>query len=259
MYRSCLSLKSQYSKKMPNLEYKCILKLVIFLFLHNLSSEITVYIEPSLSQSYHCHVNNSCLTLSQFASNSSRYVTVDSNLTLFISGGSHLLDTSISLSHILGFSLLSINDSDLRSTIICKNSANFTLGNITQVCMHGIVFHGCGGSRVQSVSQLIIENSTFRGANNSKTSITIIESKASLTTTTFLSNVIGTYKNNADILIPIGNSLGTFSVSHGGALITTHSILVIMHCHFENNKANIGGYIYMLILKVISPSRTPRS
>ena len=167
---------------------------------------------------------------------------MDSNLTLLILGGSHMLDTGISLSHSLGFSLLSINNSLLRSKIICNNSANFTLNSITQVRMHGVVFHGCGGNTVQSVSQLTIENSTFCGTNNSKTSLIIIESKANLTTTTFLSNEIGTYSS---ILTNIRNYPGTFnSVSLGGALIVTHSILVLIHCHFENNKANIGGSIY---------------
>ena len=227
---------------MPNFGYNCVLNLVVVLFLHDLSSGTTIYIVPSL---LHCHVNDSCQTLSQFAGSiSSRYVTMNSNLTLMIFGGSHVLDTGVSLSHLMEFSLLSINDSQLRSIIICNNNANFTLSNITQARMYGVAFHGCGGNTIQSIGQLTIENSTFCGANNSKTSLTIIESKANLMTTTFLSNVIGTYRNNVDILIHIGNYLGTFSVSLGGALIITHSNLVIINCHFENNKANIGGSIY---------------
>lgn len=213
------------------------------------SSETTIYINPSLSQSHPYCDDDSCQTLSQFAANTNKYINhVDTRLTLYVFGGNHVLDTSINLTHILEFSLLSTNDSKCRSTVVCNNSANFSLTNITQVRMHGLAFHRCGGNTIQSVSQLNIENSTFCGANDSTTSLTLIESKANLTTTMFLSNVLGTltYRNNADILIHLGSTLrlGTFSVSYGGALITTHSNLVIMYCHFENNMANFGGAIY---------------
>ena len=163
---------------------------------------------------------SSCLTLSQFAGNSTKYI--DLNTTLFITGGNHRLNTELAISHISAFSMLS-NDDNSTSTIFCSNDVRLTLSNVTNANFSGLTFVGCDGGRFESIDQLNIERSVYMGQNSSKTALAISESSANISETTFLSNT---------------------GASNGGALSVKNSSLVVDSCQFEGNRAGSGGAIY---------------
>ena len=196
------------------------------------------------SKGYPCSVD-SCLTLSQFAENSTSYV--DSNTTLFITRGSHHLNKRISLSNTSVFLMLSINTTDSTPVINCSEHINFTFSNITSIFIGGLEFTGCSGNKIEFANQLTIKYSVFHGVKGGETSLTIVKSKATMTAVSFLSNTMGTYLSNIRPAMPaILNYSEPLSASAtvGGALIVTHSNLTIINCQFEENEANIGGAIF---------------
>ena len=211
--------------------------LLLVFFLHLVSCKV-LYIVPSLSQSDPCFANNSCWSLSQFAANSSSYI--DSNTTLLITGGSHVLDKVISVSNVAAFSMLSVNDIE-SVNITCSKLANFTFSRVGHVFVSGLTFIGCSGNKVKSVSLVTIVHSRFLGKKNARN---LIESSVNMTETSF---VTGRYQSDvrsvrySEITM---NYLEPFSATVGGALIVAHSTLAINNCQFEGNRANIGGAIF---------------
>ena len=200
------------------------------------------YIVPSQDNS--CFPR-SCITLSYFANNYDQY-NADPNMTLLISEGNHSLNVGFSVSNVVEFSMLSVNDTLTSLVIICDEGSNFNFSNIDSVNMNGLTFVGCGGSIVESVDQITIQRSRFVGYKNSTTSMTIIGSNASLTETIFASHQVGSHRNSR-YQLPFSSD-GQYSIATGamvgGALIVTHSTLVIDNCQFEENSANMGGAIF---------------
>ena len=97
------------------------------------------------------------------------------------------------------------------------------------------------------MGQLAIEHSMFLGQYNSGTALTIVESNVNMTETVFHSYVIGKYRSDTRFFrYPMTTVTYSDSVtaSVGGALIVTHSTVVIDKCQFEGNRANIGGAIF---------------
>ena len=184
------------------------------------------------SRSYFCNAD-SCLTFSQFTNDSISYV--DANTTLVIVGGSHDLDREIAVSNIETFTMFGMN-----SSITCRNHAKLTLASIGHVYIGGLTFIGCGSNRVTMVDQLTIEYTMFWGLSNSRTSILISETDATITESSFLSNTIGSCQRDASTNYPESSCTATV----GGALIISRSTLIIDNCYFEGNSANLGGTIF---------------
>ena len=183
---------------------------------------------------------DSCLTLSQFAANSTSYI--DTNTTLVITGGSHNLDVGISVLNVDEFSMLSMNNTGSDSVITCNEHANFTFYNVHHIYISGLTFIGCDDTRVESVDKLTIEGSRFLGQDNSGTPLVIVEcDTVNMTETIFLSNEMGRYQHEVRYLQATLDYPESFSARVGGALIVTHSTLTIDSCQFEGNGANIGG------------------
>ena len=198
------------------------------------------YIIPS--EDHPCNAD-SCLTLSEFAYNSTSYV--DSNTTLFITGGSHNLDKEISMSNVESFYMLSTNGTN---SIICNKSANLTFTNIGHIHIYDLTFIGCGSTSISLVNQLTIQQSRF--LNSSETSISINGTNANITGTFFLLNTVGTCKQDLKFFKYL-QMTSTFSYTRlsstvrvGGAMMTSHSTITVNNCTFEENSANIGGAIF---------------
>ena len=188
-----------------------------------------------------------CLTLSQFAGNIDRYI--DSNKTLLILRGIHILNESISVFNVTEFSMTAADTSSGSVSIKCNKGANINITHVARVHISGLIFTSCGGNQVKSIDQLTIENTSFIGNNANQTALAIVESNVSIIETTFLSHAIGSYRKVADLFASLENfvalsSLETITASVGGAMIITHSNLAICNCHFEGNQANIGGAIF---------------
>lgn len=200
------------------------------------------YIVPS--QDYACSPD-SCVTLSTFADNYERYV--DSNTTLLFTVGSHKLGTGLSVSNVTEFSMLSANDTNMSSMIICTQSSHFNFSNVGRVYVDGLLFVGCGGNRVESVDQLTIHNSQFIGQNeNAATSLTIIESNVTFIDTRFFANQLGSHRSERSLSTSLNHLYSSSAIyTVGGALIATNSNIFVDKCQFEGNSANIGGAIFL--------------
>ena len=187
------------------------------------------------------NIGDSCLTLTQLASNQT--ILTSQNTTLILDGGDHNLATGIAVSNVAVFAMASNGTS---GTISCSHKGvNMTFSNISEVHISGLKFFGCGGSTVNSVSSLMIEDSQFIGNNGSATSVLIRQTIASIKGTNFSFNTNGSYREHFS-LIPssaFGPDLGTTTA--GGALIVFNSNLTIGGCHFDGNSANVGGAVFI--------------
>ena len=201
------------------------------------------YITPTDSEP--CF-SDPCLTLSQFAESPTNYA--DSNITLFIIGGNHDLDTRISLSNKKQISILSINDSAADSIITCSTgNARFFFTFSSQLHIHGIEFIGCDGNIIRMVGLAYITSSRF--INSTGTALTILDSHVNMQSTSFNSNAMGKQQNEQQKFRYLQMVLGIVNandpISVGGALIVTNSTLLCDFCQFNGNSANVGGAIFM--------------
>ena len=191
------------------------------------------YIAPSS-----CRVKP-CLTLSQFAANTSW---LQSNTSLIFLRGNHSLNLEVTISDIYNFSMfsnLALAGFQVDTQVICQQNANFKFDNISYLWIKGLRFVGCGNNRVLSVNKLIVEGCTFHGQRNSGTALEIIHTNASIENSHFISNTLGSCCCHF-----IGPN--SFCAHVGGAItIATHSNVTILKCMFVGNSAEIGGAVYV--------------
>ena len=215
-------------------------RFILLLFYSSLLLSNGVYISARVynivpteqTSSYKCQVN-SCLTLSQFAQKSN----IALNTILIISGGNHNLDVGFSVSNVTKFVMLSTNNTNLTSSsvnITCARQAKLKFTNISSVYLSRLNFKRCNDGRFEFIHELTIENSIF---TNSKSPITLADSRANMTRTNFYFNS-ESYTSNTERLsqVPVA--------SLGGTLLVTRSTLAIESCHFVGNTANSGGAIH---------------
>ena len=233
--------------------------LIIFLVYFDLT--ISFYEEPKHytvipSPGDPCSDTEQCLTLSQFANNSSEYL--GTNVMLHFVQGEHSLASTIQIENLNTFNMSS-HDSNV--TIVCNHfwtSARFELSNMSVVHISGLTFIGCTGNRFINIGQYVAKDSQFIGhkdLNGTATAAELVETSATFVRTEFSNNygsrVISLYCENdgtdnyrdflyskyiyADIEV---------SVTAGGAISSTHSSVTIIDSVFEGNSAQAGGAIF---------------
>ena len=117
------------------------------------------------AQSDTCNIDcHECLTLSQFASNSSNYLTNDT--MLIFAPGSHTMELELIVDNIHSFSMLAETTPLMETKIICYDHAKFTFSNISVVTVSGFKFSECKGNQVLSVCEFRLEISAFYGSIN---------------------------------------------------------------------------------------------
>ena len=196
-----------------------------------------LYITPS--SNVPCPVNP-CLTLSQLAANSSRWLTSSKHTTLMLLSGNHTLNTDLSVSNINNFFMLSNATSDGVHVIIsCQYQVSFNFKNMTELSIKGLMFIGCGGNTFSSIKNFTIENSTFRGQNESGTVLDVTKVNLTILNSYFISNSVGRCLDIFDI-----STASHVSLRVGGAIFVDKSNVSIINCLFVNNSAEIGGAIY---------------
>ena len=197
-----------------------------------------------------------CLTLSQFAANSSHYT--DSNTTLIIFSGIHYLSEDLSLSYSVNFVMKSETDSTVQ--IECTDNSRISFSQSQYIHITNLEFIGCGGNQVKQVQEFVVNNTKFDGQDVSGTALQMIETTAQIINSTFVSNSKGILRecemyeirqidlvhcDPAGRIIPIG-----------GAIISTNSTVNISHSKFQDNEAFIGGAILAEQDSVINLSET---
>ena len=134
--------------------------MIVMLNISYSSANRTFYIIPSSNIS--CPVDP-CLTLSQFAQNSSSLLSHTSNATLVFLNGNHRLETNFSVSSINRLHIITNAFSGDAHTISCQNQVSFHFENVTELWISGLMFVGCGSNMFSRIKSFVIENSTFEG------------------------------------------------------------------------------------------------
>ena len=202
-----------------------------------LDGKTTLYITPS--SSIHCHTEP-CLTLSQFAQNSSRWLSL--NTTLIFLAGNHTLDTVLFISNISNFSMLTTSTSEGTRYvfIVCKDHAQLIFDLTDDLWINGLKFIRCGSNRFTSVKNFMIDNCTFQGQNGSGTALDIADTNLTIVNSSFVSNRVGTCVETFDVAIK-----SNVSIRIGGAIVVSTSNINITKCNFLENSAEMGGAMYV--------------
>ena len=197
-----------------------------------------VHVLCSLNQAtsqtvYHITANSTdlctvqpCLTLSQFAANTSQYL--HSNTTLVFLPGTHYLSkVNLTLSNVVNVAMKAENS--LPQINCTTNESHINFSDLQ--CMHisNLEFIGCGGNLVKHVEKFVVENTIFKGQENSGTALILIETNTQIINCSFVSN-----------------SYCKLSFKHrrGGAITATNSTICISQSKFKSNAAIFGGAIY---------------
>ena len=188
----------------------------------------TFYIVPTPSS--HCpgeFTGVPCLTLDQYASNSSQ----SQNITFLVEPGTYNLSTILTVSNGYNFTMSSTN-----ATVVCTSStAQFVFNTVENVHISGMTFQRCrnnyGAIQMSSIMRAnivnchIIENSGGGAIQMSNVTMSSIENCH-----------FGGYDYSYNSVLS--------STSRGGALYVTSSLVSISDCRFQNNYVyDAGGAI----------------
>ena len=160
--------------------------LLVWICLCMTVTTLPIYILPSNSPSTPCHHAFPCLTLSQFATNSTLiYV---SNTSLIFLPGNHSLDVVMSVTNVTELTMLSLSStSNSLSSITCQQDASLTFIKIGQVLIQDLMFVGCGNNKIAKIRNFTIKNSNFYGHNGTKTALVMEETLCVITNSSFVS------------------------------------------------------------------------
>ena len=116
-------------------------------------SQVHYYIRPSLNVL--CGPGDPCLTLAQFAADSTSCLSNETNISFSFLPGNHNLDRELSLSHTDNFSMT--KDIEGNGTVYVvhiecgSQSGRFNISKTMFATIKGLHFIGCGGNRVNQV------------------------------------------------------------------------------------------------------------
>ena len=199
------------------------------------------YIRPSLDSP--CPQNaSSCLTLAQFAANSSHNET---NISLLFLRGNHTLDREL-LAHGHNFSMSKYEKDNEHVYVECMSQlGRFNISEATSASIKGLHFIGCGSNRVSQVTWLTIADSIFQDVEDNSTVLELNGVDiANIERSQFLYNTIDYHTINISAHYLSKEQLD-YVYHHrnrpGGVLYTVFSNVSIISSWFMYNKADIGG------------------
>ena len=193
-----------------------------------------------------------CLTLTQFALNTSYYLR--DNTTLSLQPGNHTLQSSLEVSNIDTFTMHHIGH--LHSSIQCKGSNELMFENVQNIHISDLNFTNCFNTRVlwtckqfQPVKykfSWVMVGYKWYGIGVDRCTIV----NALLVNCLFTMFYYGIYRSV--LTFDYTYSYYNNSVEHnivaqkwiGGAMVITHSNVTIANSHFVNNRVQLGGAIY---------------
>ena len=188
-----------------------------------------------------------CLTLTQFALNTSYYLR--ENTTLSLQPGNHTLQSSLVVSNIDTFTMHHIGH--LRSSIQCNGNSEFMFESIEDVIISNLNLTKCFNTRVVHVTNFILSNSSFHGSFlvTSGTGLELTNTNAFLVNCFFTKFYYGNYRSvlTFSFNFSIYNNYVKRNIAKkwiGGAMIITQSNVTIVHSNFTENRAQLGGAIY---------------
>ena len=158
------------------LSWSALLLTLIFLGLCQKSESASYQVSPTQSQ--RCSGTQRCITLSGLSTLSP---TKDVNVMLMILPGNHSLNTNLSFSNLINFTMYS----ESMATVICEPSVLISIESIERVFIQKLIFIGCGGNLVRSIDNFILQDITFKGHNDSGTALTVIDTAGKIIDCTF--------------------------------------------------------------------------
>ena len=179
----------------------------------------------------HCTMQLPCLTLSQFAANSSHYL--HSNTTLvFLPGTHHLSKVHLTVSNVEEFMMKS---ESFTAQITCINDSNMYFSQSHSIRITNLEFIGCGGNQVEDIEEFLVNSIKFEGQENSGTALELIETSSQIVNSTFVSNRKGSYR-----IFHHG-----FQFVGGAIIATSGTNINVSHSKFKDNRADYGGAIFV--------------
>ena len=196
------------------------------------------YIRPSLDSP--CPQNaSSCLTLSQFAANSSN---IETDISLLFLGGNHTLDQELLLAHGHNLSISEYAKDNETVFVECfLQLGRFNINETTSVSIKSLHFIGCGSNRVSQVTWLTIADSIFQRVEDNSTVLELNRvNNANIERSQFLYNTID-YHTISTYPLPKEQLDHIYHHRPGGVLYIVFSNVSIISSRFMYNKADIGG------------------
>ena len=182
----------------------------------------------------------SCLSLSQFATNSKDYA--KSTTILLLLPGNHSLEHKFEINNIISFELSGESNFEAQTIIKCSPTnkygvSNFNFYKIVYIYVHEIQYVGCTNI-FASIGQLTVAYSDFGYTSNTyETTLQVVHSYMNITDCSFGYNSAGSSRS------PSNNPrAGSYTV--GGAIIITASVVDITDSIFIGNSAERGGALY---------------
>ena len=185
---------------------------------------------------------NNCLTLSQFAANSTDYLS--KTTTLVLQPGNFTLELTLKVSDVEAFSIQ--QNSSLNDGVVCNHSGKLLFTNVQAISISNLSFKGCFDNKAVHVKHLTLSNTRFVGTTllERGTALEVIETEALLSHCVFSKYYYGSYHSTLSIR-PDNISLVEYTKKWiGGAMIILHSNVTIAMSNFSGNRAQQGGAIY---------------
>ena len=193
----------------------------------SLASGGVYFIKPSQNSS--CPPEQTCLTLSHLADNSTSLgILEDSNLTLLFLSGNHMINGKLSVRDLDIFSMSSFNV-DTVSVTCTSQSRSFDISQTTTVSIRSLHIIECGQILVEHVSQFTLENTTFQGSNG--TALVFNLANKAYIVNCFFINCRGSFHSHPNQTL-------------GGVVIVLNSSIWVEDTTFENNSADFGAVVY---------------
>ena len=220
---------------------------LVFLLVGAVSAQCTAHYYITPSPDIPCP-EDPCLTLSQFAANSSNHF---GNISLILLPGNHTLNREFILSGAHTFSMES-QDNEIVKIECQSQSGKFIVDETTFASIQGLHFIGCGGNAFTKLEELVVEDTIFEGVEGEGRGTALVLTEVNYTKIrecSFISNTPGvnSERHRVGEFITDSVTLSLFKlreddlVSVGGALFTTSSNVSVINTNFFRNEAEIGG------------------
>ena len=203
------------------------------------TSLCTIYNMVPSPDSYRKCEDNHCITLTQFATNSSLYLDT-TNTTLLLEPGNHTLDVSLKIRNIIWFAVVSRSSETNMPVVACSHSARTYFTDVSQVHICGLRFIGCRGNQYVSVNRFMVKNSTFLDppGQSSGPALQLILTTATIIQCSFV-NLTGIFHKIWTFVVPVNISLG-------GVITSLQSNITIIRSTFQGNRATEGGALFAI-------------
>ena len=170
--------------------------LVILCSSINQAASEVYYIETN---SHHCGTMHPCLTLSQFAANSSHSLHSNTTVTLIFFPGIHNLSYNLMVSNVKMFTT-NFDNSSITTQIKCKNDPNIYFNQSQSIRITNLEFIGCPGT-LEHVEEFVIKDSRFEGRSQ------IVLQLFEITAAQIINTTFGNITSEEGVLISVNSTV----------------------------------------------------